>query len=70
MDFPSSLDRGSDAFQNARSKNAAAPLWFVGCVCCALAPAETSRSQRLAWNVSSVPAFCILITNEVGYKKI
>lgn len=40
MDFPSSLDRGSRSFQKAWSRNAATPLWLVGCVCCTLAPAE------------------------------
>lgn len=24
---------------------------------------------ELAWNVNSIPAFCILITNEAAYKK-
>lgn len=32
MDFPSSLDSGSNAFQKAWSKNAAAPLWMVSCL--------------------------------------
>lgn len=47
MDFPSSLDGGSNAFQKAWSRNAAAPLWLVSYICCPLAPAGTSLECQL-----------------------
>lgn len=47
MGSPSWLDGGSNAFQKAWRKNAAAPLWLVCCVCCPLAPAGTSLECQL-----------------------
>lgn len=49
-------------FRKREAKNPAVLLWLVSWVVLWL-------QLELAWNVNSIPALCILITNEAAYKK-